>query len=159
MISDTGLGFIRHNELPGGELTPEYCRVYDDGHGYPTIGVGHLCSSWEAYPDGITREQAFELFQEDVTKHEKPILPYRDSLTQAQYDALADFVFNIGGNNWRKSMARAAAEDGRWGYVPVGFWEFTKSGGVRSRGLVKRRLREFELWHFGDYGLPPTISV
>ncbi len=159
MVSQWGIEFIQRNEIPNGVLSPEHLKVFDDGHGYPTIGWGHLCSSWDEYPDGISKEQAAALFDQDLTAHVQPIKKYRFSLNQAQRDALADFVYNIGGNNWRKSMSRAAAEDGRWGYVPVGFFEFTKSGGKRSKGLIRRRLREFLLWHYEDYGFPVTRSA
>lgn len=41
--------------------------VYLDSMKNPTIGYGHLVTAAEKYPDGITEQQASELFDKDFT--------------------------------------------------------------------------------------------
>jgi len=70
-------------------------------------------------------------------------------ITQNQYDALISFTFNLGEGNLAKSTLlkkinaqeckAAAAEFNRWVYA----------GGVKLRGLVKRRAEESRLWLTG----------
>lgn len=75
-------------------------EAYRDSEGYWTIGVGHLLSlDKNADFRGLTwtREQAEQVFAEDLAKYEKAV---NDSvhvpIDQYQFDALVSFAYNIG---------------------------------------------------------------
>ena len=90
ILSVAGVELIKHSE---GLRT----QVYRDIAGLPTIGYGHKLSDGESFPNGISEEQANALFDADVKFVGLCISRLvRVSLTQGQFDALVDFVFNLG---------------------------------------------------------------
>lgn len=95
ITSREGLEFIKSNE--GLRL-----RAYDDGGGVITIGYGHVGGVGEnAF---ITEDTAQELLLEDTAHAELAVNRLvRVQLSQNQFDALVDFVFNVGGGNFATS--------------------------------------------------------
>jgi GH24 family phage-related lysozyme (muramidase) len=90
-LSQAGLDKIATNEGFSDHL-------YDDHKGR-SIGFGHLCTpaEEEKYKDGIAREAAEEVLREDASRADLDVNKYvRRDLTQAQFDALADFRYNEG---------------------------------------------------------------
>lgn len=71
---------------------------YLDTSGLWTIGYGHLIKAGEPYNAStvLTREQAYQIFLDDLRYHSAQISAVTVPLTQHQYDALASFGFNAG---------------------------------------------------------------
>ena len=147
-ISQEGIEFIQRLELPKGQLLKKHLTPYDDGAGLPTIGFGHLLPDWEHDP--ITEVEAHELFREDLRIPQR-ILDRDREIAQHQYDALCSFIFNIGHGNWNQSKSRAYLVQGTLNYIPVLFFEYTRSGKKRLEGLMNRRLKEMKLFYLGKY--------
>lgn len=145
-ISDNGLRFIAAHE-GGAKL-----KVYDDGAGKPTIGIGHLLHSFAEYPDGITLDEAMEMFRRDCRWVEVAVnSAVRVELSQFRFDALADLVFNVGAGAFNSSTLVRRLNEGDYGSVPSEMMRWTKAGGVRLKGLVKRRHACTMLWWFQIY--------
>lgn len=139
-ISQRGLDFIKGFER-------EILKVYDDGYGFPTAGIGHLLTPDEKkkFPMGtpITKEQSLAWFAKDVADHADPVKELVTvALTQGQYDALVSLVFNIGGTNFRKSTLLRQLNLGNYSAAKAHFDDWIKSNGQVSRGLVRRRNEE-----------------
>jgi lysozyme len=67
-------------------------------------------------------------------------------LTQNQYDAIADFVYNVGPEAFRQSTILRYLNAGKFASIPAEFRRWVYSKGVKLPGLVKRREREVALW-------------
>lgn len=121
-------------------------KAYRDMVGVWTIGYGHTKT---VNPNMvITEKEAERLLRSDLDWVEKAINENVEiELTQNQYDALASFIYNVGGTAFKKStMLRklntndiegAAAEFKRW----------NKAGGKVVRGLSRRRKAEEEMFN------------
>lgn len=121
-------------------------KAYKDIVGVWTIGYGHTKT---VNPNMvITEKEAERLLRSDLDWVEKAINENVEiELTQNQYDALASFIYNVGGTAFKKStMLRklntndiegAAAEFKRW----------NKAGGKVVRGLSRRRKAEEEMFN------------
>lgn len=147
--SDKGVKFILRQE--GFRSKP-----YDDGVGVMTIGYGHAIRRGEEFPEeGLTREEALELFRKDLAPREKIV---RDSvqvpLTQGQFDALVSLVYNIGATAFKNStLLRLLNEQKNYRAAAMQFGRWVK-GRVKGvlttlRGLVKRRAGEREMFEGG----------
>lgn len=135
-----------------------HLRTYVCPAGKHTIGVGHLVKPGESFPDGITMDQAQEMLSHDLAVAERAIntLVTQD-VTQAQFDALASFVFNLGVGALGRStllkrvnrgdMTGAAAEFGKW----------VLADGKSMPGLVRRRKAEAVLFRMGNYDVAMRI--
>lgn len=144
-ISTNGIDLIKQFE--GLRLNP-----YDDGVGVMTIGYGHTGSGVKK--GKITEEEAEELLQKDIEKHQRAVQEaVKVPLTQEQFDALVSFAFNAGPTGFKRStlvkklnagdLEGAAKEFSRWVYG-------TKGGKkVRLKGLEKRRAQEASLFERG----------
>lgn len=80
-------------------------HLYNCPAGHCSIGVGHLvhkgpvCGdpSEEPFKDGITQAQAEELLVKDVQVAAEAVNRLVTAeITQAEFDALVDFAFNVG---------------------------------------------------------------
>lgn len=147
-FSDDGVKYL--TELEGGA----HLKVYDDGFGYPTIGVGHLIDpdEMDEFMKGITREKSNELLKEDVREAERLIWRVvKVPLTQAEYDALVCFAFNIGNSAFKKSTLVKVLNRGEYEHVPYQMTRWNKVKGKTVKGLVNRRRESGELFARGDY--------
>lgn len=153
ILGPLGLALIKEFETCS--LTP-----YDDGYGFLTIGWGHLIRQSDPFPDPISQYTADCLLVKDCAEAEGIVnQEVTVPLTQYQFDALVSFVFNVGPG--RMDMHDLPGKDGfvrlRSGepstmlrklnngdYMGAAaeFTRWTKSGGVESRGLLRRRQRE-----------------
>ena len=134
--SGNGLNFTEKEE----ELR---LHAYQDIVGVWTIGYGH---TKDVQPGQIiSQEQAQQFLQEDIKSAESAVNDLVDvPLNQNEFDALVDFVFNVGEGNFenstllkllnQKDYSKAAVEFARWSYA---------SGKVVS-DLLKRRIAEEE---------------
>jgi lysozyme len=157
-------------------------RVYDDKQpkvvltadtkilGTLTAGYGHTGPelTWGL---AVTQSMADLWFISDA--HYKSAVPLTakigqvivDLLTDNQYSALCDFVFNLGTGNpqerewtiWDRLKAK------QFDQVPLEMAKFVNWEGQKSIGLVRRRNAEVELWATGEPGTvmapPPPSSV
>lgn len=91
----------------------ERLHVYKDSGGLNTIGVGHLLTPLESYPNGITSAQSQALLKVDLQNAENAVnAQVKVPLTQARFDALVSFVFNVGANTFKKSSVLTNANAG-----------------------------------------------
>ena len=98
--------------IPTGELVERIkqseglrLNVYKDTEGYDTIGYGHKLKPGEDYlRNGITKEQAEQLFAQDFDYHYKAAMkiPSFNKHPKEVQDALVDMTYNMG-PTWYKS--------------------------------------------------------
>lgn len=135
-----------------------HLRTYVCPAGKYTIGVGHLVKPGESFPDGITMGQAQEMLSQDLAGAERAVNGLVTApINQAQFDALASFVFNLGEGALTRStllkrinrsdMTGAAAEFGKW----------VLADGKALPGLVRRRKAEAALFKMGNYDVAMRI--
>jgi len=121
----------------------ESCKltVYLDPAGIPTVGIGHKLLPGEAFPDGITSDQAQDMLVADLAPVQAAVNRLMDpSCTQGQFNALCDFGFNLGVGSLQTMLGHG------WQQVPQQIIRWTHSGGQTVPGLVRRRLAEVGLW-------------
>ena len=136
-------------------------RLYNDAAQYCTIAYGHLikkapCDGTEPghFLDGITEPEGVALLKDDMETAERLVMTSVDiELTDGQYAALSDFVFNVGGGNFRQSTLLRMVNSRRHDQVPFQLKRWVKAGGKELPGLKIRRDREIELY-FEDLGMP-----
>jgi len=114
-----------------------------------TIGYGHTATAKRGMV--ITEAQAEKLLREDLAWVRKVIATQVDvPLTQHQYDALASFIFNLGGANFASSTLkkRINASDMVGAADEFPKWNKQRQNGklVVLRGLTRRRAHERKLW-------------
>lgn len=148
-LSDEGLDFLARHE--GCKL-----NSYNDSQGHCTVGIGHLlhqgkCNgapSEAAFKDGILRDNAVELFRDDIASREDAITnALKIQINQYQYDALVSFVFNIGIGGFLNSGVLTELNKSNYSKVPAKMMEWTK-----NKELVGRRTDESHLFATGEYG-------
>jgi len=126
------------------------------GSGRWTIGYGHEFDEKEIprYKAGITKEEAKELFCQDVQKvirtiRRNVLVP----LTQYQFDALISYVYNTG--SLRKTKLLNNLNAGKFEAAAREMDIVTQTVGEKKvilKGLVRRRKEERKLFLKGDYG-------
>lgn len=123
-------------------------RTYPDAKGLPTIGWGHLIKSGEHFDEPISAETGDALFRADLDVHERAMLKHiRVPLRECEQDALTSLVYNIGETQWASSTILRFVNAGRSrGAIADEFTRWVKSGGIRRRGLVRRRNTEAALY-------------
>ena len=115
-------------------------QAYRCPAGVLTIGYGHTGSDVTAGMT-ITKEQAWDLFMNDIRKFEDYVTATGLTLTQNQFDALVSFAFNCGAGNLRKLVK---GRDYR--QIADAMLLYNKGGGKVLPGLVKRRQWEHDLF-------------
>jgi lysozyme len=137
-------------------------KLYNDQAGHCTIGVGHLvhlgnCNTHEGgLENGITKTQAIKLMRGDAkSKVDAVDANVKVPLTQAQFDALVSFTFNVGEHNFETSTLLKKLNAGELDAVPTELkrWNKITVNGkkVASKGLTRRRAREGKLFEQGVY--------
>lgn len=131
----------------------EGCRyeAYLDGGGIPTICVGHTAGVHMG--DTATPDQCDAYLVADLEQTEGAINRLvTATLQQTQFDALSDFVFNVGGGAFGSStllhLLNAGDYEGAAGQF--GRWVHDANGNVEP-GLVTRRQHEATLFLAGTY--------
>lgn len=118
-------------------------KAYQDSGGVWTIGYGH--TQGVSQGDEVNSLQAEALLRADLAG---PVALFcrNDSLSDAQFDALTCFAFNVGSAAYLESTLAHLVNDRRWYEVPAEMmrWQFVK--GKRVRGLLRRRLAEATLF-------------
>ena len=143
--SDNGIRLIQ--EFEGLRLNSYLCEA-----GVATIGYGATY-----YQDGskvklgqtITNTQANQLLKDHLKEFEGSVIGLLNTtkVNQNQFDALVSFCFNLGAANLAKSQllrfVKANPNDPK---IAAEFAKWNRAGGEVSRGLVRRRKKEAELY-------------
>lgn len=139
---------------PGGGFAPIH---YMDPAGRPTIGWGHRIKM----PDeqsllyiAIGQDRADELAEADLAEAAGAVCRQLAAdvvagLTDGQYAALVDLVYNIGEGNFSGSTIRQLVSAGQLENVPDEFLRWTFAGNRFMPGLQRRRDAEVALWEDG----------
>jgi lysozyme len=134
-------------------------NAYRDVAGLLTIGVGHLLTRSELssgklrigidvvrWDKGITDSQCRVLLEQDLDVAEAAVSRDDHGLTDAQFDALVSFVFNVGVTAYEHSTLRRKLLAGDLDAVPAQMRRWNRAGGVVVPGLMRRRMEEASLW-------------
>ena len=150
-ISDRGLALIK--EFEGFRANAYKCPA-----SVWTIGYGHTS---EAGPpvvrEGmrITEPDATAMLQRDVERYERSVMAaVARKPTQAQFDALVSFCYNVGPGALRKSSVLRHFNNGNIPAAADAFRLWNKGGGRVLTGLVRRREAERELFLSEPMELP-----
>jgi lysozyme len=123
-------------------------QMYKDIAGLPTIGYGHRLLSSESYPNGIDEAQAAELLVRDVHSAELAVRRLvAVLLTQGQFDALVDFVYNLGLGRLAGSTLLKQLNAEEYDAAAEQLLRWDHAGAAEIEGLKARRAAEFALWH------------
>ena len=84
----------------------ESCRLtaYQDTAGVWTVGYVHTKGVKKG--DRITQYQAEQFLREDLSEFERAANKVRRLTTQGRYDAVLDFMYNLGIGNFNKSTLK-----------------------------------------------------
>lgn len=133
----------------GLHLTEQFegCKLvaYQDQGGIWTIGYGHTKGVYAGMT--CTTEQAEKWLRLDVEEAEEDVNRLvKVSLSQPQFDALVDFVFNLGGTKFASSTLLRLINAGNFKYASKEFERWNRAGGIVRDGLTRRRLAEKDLF-------------
>lgn len=138
-VSEAGIAFISGFE--GLRLT-----AYQDQGGVWTIGYGHTG------PDvhqGLrwTQEQALNALRRDADTASVSVKALiRAPINQKQFDALTDFVFNLGPRALMHSNLRNKLNDRNYSGAAEEFLQWDHVNGREVEGLKRRRQAESDLF-------------
>jgi len=129
-------------------------KLYNDAAGFCTIGYGHLiykqpCDGTEKqeFRLGITEPRGEEILIDDMNWAKYSVMnSVSVDLTQGQYAALVDFVFNVGSGNFKRSTLLKKVNAQQHDNVPLQLRRWVRAGGKVWPGLVTRREREIDLY-------------
>ena len=109
-----------------------------------TIGYGH--TGPDVHPGlTITQEQAEELLMQDVKKAAAAVnAKVTGDITQEEFDALVDFVFNVGAGNFAASTLLKKVNSGDIHGAAAEFEKWDMAAGKHMAGLLRRRHAESE---------------
>lgn len=126
-------------------------EVYLDAVNIPTVCVGHT-KTVKNTPIGtrLSPARCEELLRQDLREAEAGVKrAVRVPITQAQYDALVSFTFNVGtGAMSSSTLIRKLNAGDCWG-AGAEFSRWTLAGGRHLRGLEIRRADERAAFELG----------
>jgi len=133
-------------------------RLYNDSANYCTIGYGHLikkapCNGTEPqeFLAGLTEPRGSTLLETDMASAQYTVMTsVQVPMSDGQYAALTDFVFNVGSNNFRNSTLLKSVNGQQADQIATQFRRWVLAGGKSFPGLVKRRDREVTLYFEGQ---------
>lgn len=110
-----------------------------------TVGYGHTRGVYKGRK--VDEEEAEELLREDLVPCEHFVDKLGVSCTQGQFDALVDFVFNLGSERLQDStLLRKIRSNAPTTEIQAEFGRWVYGGGEVLPGLVRRRKWEAERW-------------
>jgi len=120
---------------------------YADAAGFQTIGFGHRVKPGENFAGGISQAQADAILVQDVRIAELAVTRLvKVTLTQGQFDALVDFVFNLGAGQLAGSTLLKYLNGGNYDSAAWQLLAWDHVGSREVAGLKNRREAEFRLW-------------
>lgn len=116
--------------------------AYQDQGGVWTNGYGH--TGPDVYPGQvITRDQAIEWLKQDTETAVNAVNEsVRVTLSQHQFDALVDFVFNVGVHAFENSTMLKLLNEGNYNGADAEFLKWVYVKGTVNKGLFNRRTLE-----------------
>jgi lysozyme len=125
-------------------------KAYRDSVNVLTIGYGHTGPD-VSEGKKITMDEAEALLNTDATHASDSVLQLTNGLvSQAQLDALTDFVFNLGSGKLKNSTLLKKHNAGNYAGAATEFSRWVYAGGRLCEGLVKRRAAETHLYLDGS---------
>ena len=120
-------------------------EAYQDAGGVWTIGYGH---TRDVQPgDVVTQQQADDFLQADLAEAADGVNALvKVPLTQGQFDALCDFVFNLGEHDLERSTLLRLLNAGNYQAAANQFRVWVMDRGEVLPGLVNRRAAERDLF-------------
>lgn len=138
----SGNGLALTEQFEGLEL-----NAYQDQVGVWTIGYGHTG------PDvvsglAITKEQAQDFLAQDILSAATCVNNHvTTELAQNEFDALVDFVFNLGQGAFTGSTLLRDLNAGSFSDAATQFDAWDHAGGAVVAGLLRRRQAETDLFN------------
>jgi lysozyme len=152
-ITDDGLKITKDSEGFSSHL-------YLDAAHYCSIAYGHLvwrrpCNGTEpeSFRKGLSIPEGEALLTADMLRAQRAIeqiLTTSQELTDNQFSALCDFVYNVGGDHFRTSTLHSVLEARQFEQIPFQLRQWVWAGGKRYKGLAQRREREIALFFKGS---------
>jgi lysozyme len=122
-------------------------QTYTDIAGLQTIGYGHRPLPGESFPNGITLDQAEAILAADLRSAEEAVdRLVHVPVTQGQFDALVDFVFNLGSGRLASSTLLKYLNAGNNEAAAWQLLAWDHAGMHEIPALRRRRVAEFRLW-------------
>ena len=121
-------------------------QAYRDVRGVWTVGYGHTGPEVHA---GVvwTQAQAIAALMNDVKKAAAAVNKLvRPQITQDEFDALVDFVFNVGIGAFSRSQVLEELNSGDFAAAASALEDWKYAGGKVVAGLLRRRLAEEALF-------------
>jgi len=146
-ISKKGVNFVA--EFEGFRSHP-----YNDAAGYATVGFGHLIRYGPIHSSdrAISRKQGLKLLKRDMGRSASAVRRLKLRLTQAEFDALVSFAFNLGTGYFSGDHDLANAIRSKNHHrIANAILKYDRAGGRKLPGLVRRREREKRLFLYGRY--------
>jgi lysozyme len=142
-LSSQGLALIK-------EVEGFRASSYIDSAGYETVGYGHKLTDAELSRHDyqlVNSATAEQLLRRDVLEAEAAVndLVSRP-LSQAQFDALVSFTYNVGRGALARSSLLRQLNSGNYSAVPNQLRRWTIAGGSHAKGLAARRKLEIARW-------------
>lgn len=119
-------------------------RSYRDTGGVWTIGYGH--TNGVRPEQVISQETAEALLKVDMAYAQSIINAHAMPCTQNQFDALCDFVFNVGPSQFLESHLLKYHLAGEYEKAAAEFPKWKLDNGRVIKGLVVRRQKERDLY-------------
>ncbi len=115
--------------------------AYKDARGTLTIGYGHTAG---VLPNMmISQDQAEAFLMQDIQNAAATVNKLvKVPLTQAEFDALTDFVFNCGSGNFLCSTLLHKLNAGDYAGCSHEFEKWDRCNGQEVAGLLRRRVAE-----------------
>lgn len=136
--SATGINLIKQHEWLK-------LRAYKCPAGIWTIGYGHTATAKQGMV--ITEMRAHELLLSDVKSAEAIVNGKFPAIAQNRFDALVDFVFNLGGRQFLNStLLKKIILNASETEIRAEFAKWIYASGKVQPGLVARRKEEADLF-------------
>ncbi len=124
-------------------------KAYQDQGGVWTIGYGHTAGVCEGMTE--TLQKAEDDLARDIEQASVYVNLYvKVELTQDEFDALTDFVFNLGCENFKSSTLLQLLNEGKISQAAQQFDRWDRCGGTVVAGLLRRRSAEEELFQSSE---------
>jgi lysozyme len=120
-------------------------KAYKDSGGVLSIGYGHTGPDVKA-GQTITMQQAEHLLATDIAEAAEAVNRLALPCAQGQFDALTDFVFNLGETAFANSTLLRKHQLGNFTGAAQEFAKWVHAGGKVLPGLVKRRALEAAMY-------------
>ena len=128
----------------------EGCKLmsYQDSGGIWTIGYGHIAGVMPGM--NCTQEQADLWLKDDTQSSVDTVNRLVDiQLNQEEFDALVDFVFNLGAGSFASSSMLKYITSNKLDLAALEFQKWDHCGGKVVQGLLNRRIAEQKEFNHG----------